>query len=276
VAEGSTAKHKDIAAEQKPISDLVRSLEQSSLKQPKPFYFIDSGSAIADLVDSLADLPSNPPSLYIDLEGVNLSRQGTVSILQVLVYPHNRTYLIDVHSLGSEAFSRAGANGQTLKLVLESEAIPKVFFDVRNDSDALFSHFGICLAGVQDLQVMEFASRRVSARFVSGLSKCIERDLIMATTEKQTWLATKEKGLKLFAPERGGSYEAFNARPLATDLTLYCVQDVQLLPRLWSGYSSKLSRGLLAKVKTATENRVKLSQSKMYNGHGKHMAVGPW
>jgi hypothetical protein len=39
----------------------------------------------------------------------------------------------------SDAFSTAGTNGQTLKTILESETIPKVFFDVRNDSDALYS-----------------------------------------------------------------------------------------------------------------------------------------
>jgi exonuclease 3'-5' domain-containing protein 1 len=276
VGKGPATNDTDIAAGQQPISDLITSLKGSSLEEPKPFYFIDSSSAIADLVDSLTNLPSDPPSLYIDLEGVNLSRQGTVSILQLLVSPHNRTYLIDVHTLGSEAFLTAGANGQTLKMVLESGAVPKAFFDVRNDSDALYSHFGICLAGVQDIQVMEFASRRVRGRFVSGLSKCIEKDLMMTFTEKHTWLAAKEKGLKLFTPERGGSYETLNVRPLSKDLSLYCAQDVQFLPRLWSGYSSKLSHGSLARVKVATEERVKESQSKTYNGHGKHKAVGPW
>ena len=99
----------------------------------------------------MVDLSADPPSLYIDLEGVHLSRQGAISILQILISPQRRTYLIDVHALGSKVFSTAGANGQTLKTIFESETIPKVFFDVRNDSDALYSHFGICLAGIQDI-----------------------------------------------------------------------------------------------------------------------------
>src|SRR5436305_897650 len=89
------------------MSDLVETLEQSSLDGPKPFHFVNTCSAIADLVDSLVDLPANPPSLYFDLEGVNLSRQGTISILQLLVFPQKRIYLIDIHTLGSKAFSTA-------------------------------------------------------------------------------------------------------------------------------------------------------------------------
>ena len=161
-------------------------------------------------------------------------------------------------------------------MIFESMTIPKVFFNVRNDSDALYSHFGICLAGIQDIQVMEFASRPVKGKFVSGLSKCIEMDLVMTLSKRQTWQSTKEKGLQPFAPERGGSYEVFNRRPLPKDLSLYCVQDVQLLPQLWARYSSKLSSNLLERVRIATEDRVKSSQSETYNGHGKQKAVGPW
>lgn len=163
-----------------------------------------------------------------------------------------------------------------MKTIFESASIPKVFFDVRNDSDALFSNYGICLAGIQDLQVMEFATRGVRGRFLSGLSKCIEKDLIMSFAERQAWKATKEKGLDLFAPERGGTYEVFNTRPLSDEIALYCAQDVRYMPKLWVSYSAKLSMALAGKVKAATEGRVRLSQGKSYNGQGRHMALGPW
>jgi len=38
--------------------------------------------------------------------------------------------------------------GTIAEVILESPDIPKVFFDVRNDSDALYSHFDVSLAGV--------------------------------------------------------------------------------------------------------------------------------
>ncbi|TVY15299.1 hypothetical protein LARI1_G007921, partial [Lachnellula arida] len=132
-----------------------------------PNGLIDTPTAISNLIDALVDLPTNPPSLYIDLEGVHLSRFGSISILQLLVAPTNETYLLDVHVLGYKVFSAPGTNGSTLKDILESASIPKVFFDVRNDSDALFSHFNIKLSGVIDLQLMELATRYSGNKFVN-------------------------------------------------------------------------------------------------------------
>lgn len=236
------------------------------------------------MVNSLTGLPTNPPSLFVDLEGINLSRQGSISIIQIYVSSKDCTYLIDVHTLGAKAFSTAGSSKSssaggskyTLKEILESDAIPKVFFDVRNDSDALFSHYDIHLGGVQDIQVMEFATRVIRSRYVNGLAKCIEKDLVMSMTEKWNSRTVKEKGLKLFTPERGGSYEVLNERPLPEDLALYCVHDVKYLPKLWSRYNVKLSANAWTKVRQATIKRIAESQSPTYNGHGKHKAIGPW
>lgn len=230
---------------------------------------------MAFLVEALAKLPTSPPSIYLDLEGVALSRHGSVSILQIHVSPNDRTLLIDIHSLGETAFSTTGTSGQTLKGILESDTIPKVFFDVRNDSDALFSHYGIKLACVHDLQLMELATRNFSRRCVNGLSKCIERDITLSMSEREVWKETKEKGLKLFAPERGENYEVFNVRPLPEDVLLYCIQDVHFMPKLWRRYNSKLSVAWAAKVQQAGKDRVALSQTAAFNGKGKHMALGP-
>jgi exonuclease 3'-5' domain-containing protein 1 len=257
------------------MSTLVDLLQKSNLDNTLPTGLIDTCTAMANLIDALANLPTSPPSLYLDLEGVYLSRHGSISILQVHVSPNNRTYLIDIHILGDKAFSTAGANGQTLKGILESGSIPKVFFDVRNDSDALFSHFGIDLACVHDIQLMELATRTFSKRCVNGLTKCIERDISLTTSEREAWKETKEKGLNLFAPERGGSYEVFNARPLSKDLLLYCIQDVHFMPKLWQHYNSKMSERWAAKVQQATRERVALSQTTTFNGKGQHMALGP-
>jgi len=260
---------------EKDLSALVDSLQKSNLDETLPTGLIDTCTAIADLIDVMAKLPTSPPSLYIDLEGVDLSRRGSISILQVHVSPDNRTYLIDIHTLGDEAFSITGASGQTLKGILESDSIPKVFFDVRNDSDALFSHFEISLAGVHDIQLMELATRTFSRRCVNGLAKCIERDMSLAMNEREAWKETKEKGRNLFAPERGGSYEVFNARPLSEDVMLYCVQDVHFMPKLWQYYNSKMTVRWAAKVQKAVRERVALSQTAKYNGKGKHMALAP-
>jgi hypothetical protein len=60
---------------------------------------------------------------------------------------------------------------------------------------------------------MELAIRTLTRKFVNGLSKRIERDLSLAPSEANTGRAVKEKGLKLFAPEKGGGYGVFNKKP---------------------------------------------------------------
>jgi exonuclease 3'-5' domain-containing protein 1 len=77
---------------------------------------------MAMFIDGLADLPADPPSLYIDLEGLNLSRKGSISLIGVLLFPKKHVYLIDVYSLKNMAFMIGGKGGKTLKNILESVA----------------------------------------------------------------------------------------------------------------------------------------------------------
>jgi exonuclease 3'-5' domain-containing protein 1 len=90
----------------------------------------------------------DPPLIFINLEGVNLCRHGCISIITIMVreigHP-NQVYLVDVHILGHLAFEttiEGGINGTTLKHALESPTIPKVFFDVRNDSGSVYIGLG--------------------------------------------------------------------------------------------------------------------------------------
>lgn len=245
-------------------------------EESSSFTIVDCDSAVSEMIDDLADLPAEPPSLYIDLEGIKLSRQGSISILQLYLLPTHHTYLVDVHQLQQRAFSTTGAvSAQCLKSILEAKDTPKVFFDVRNDSDALFHHFHIRLAGVHDIQLMELATRSFPRQYVRGLQKCIEYDAGLTSAENRVWTATKEKGMKHFLPDKGGRYEVFNERPLAEDLVQYCVQDVQFLPRLWAWYHSLLSPSWAGRVRAEEEARVLASQSVGYRGHGRHKALAP-
>lgn len=242
------------------------------------FTFVDSAAAVATMINSIVGLPKSPPSLYFDLEGVNLSRKGSISIFQLLVHPQNKIYLIDIHVLGGTAFTTPGVNGNTFQSILESSAIPKACFDVRNDSDALYFHHGIALEGVHDIQLMENASRQLGypRKYLTGLIKCIEYDAPMTIQAKNACKAIKEKGLELFAPEKGGSYQVFNTRPLHEDIKAYCVQDVRFLPLLWKKYWDKLDASWKAKVDVETRARVQSSQSAEYEPHGSQKAYGPW
>lgn len=242
----------------------------------QPSEFVDSESSLISLLDKLSNLSANHSRLFIDLEGINLSRHGTISIMQLFSPPLHSVYLIDIFTLRDQAFNTSGTNGQTMKQILEAPNIPKIFFDVRKDSDALFAHYGIRLDGVQDLQLMELATRTFNRRHLNGLAKCIQRDAGLPAQESANWEAVKLNGKGLFDPQRGGRYEVFNARPLSEEMRAYCVQDVLHMPTLYNVYSARLTHDWATKVNTETEARINLAMNPSFNGDGRHMALGPW
>ena len=230
---------------------------------------------LAAFLDSLKDIEGEPPSLYVDLEGNNLSRLGTLSLVTILIEPRKKVYLIDVTTLGRNAFDTAGSDGRRLRDILESSEIIKVFFDIRNDSDALYSLYDVHVRGIWDLQLLELASRNFNKKCVNGWAKCIERDSRIGFAEKAKWQRVKAKAHDLFDPARGGSYAVFDQRPLSAEVEDYCTQDVAFMPHLCEIYREKLCDAWWRETEMETEARIKLSQSPTYNGQGRHMAEGP-
>ena len=237
---------------------------------------INSSILIASVLDHLENQPVDPPSLYLDIEGVALSRYGSISIIQLFHLPQKHVFLIDVFVLQEVAFSTANQSGTTLRSILESASIPKVFFDVRNDADALFAHFNVVLRGVHDVQLLELATRSRPKHRVAGLGHCIKNDVRLPATAQKQYIATKDRGKALFAPEDGGTYQVFNVRPIPQDIINYCAQDVQYLPTLWKAYSQKIGKQWLKRVQDETERRVLMSQDESYVPHGKDKTLSPW
>lgn len=244
---------------------------------------INTTKQIGDLVDWLILRHASPelfkPTMYIDLEGVDLCREGSISILTLLTDTETATigvYLIDVHLLGLQAFNTTGIKHKTLKHILQDEEIPKVFFDVRNDADALFAHFGVALQGVEDVQLMESATRTTtrSRKYLNGLAKCVEQ-CAPYEIDRASWKLAKEKGERLFKAEHGGSYEVFNLRPIPDDIVSYCVGDVQCLPKLWNKFRYSTNRWRDV-VNDETKKRVAVSQKPEYQPHGPNRTLAPW
>ncbi|KAI0113633.1 ribonuclease H-like domain-containing protein [Nemania sp. FL0031] len=244
--------------------------------------FIDTPGGVGDLVDLIErqdlQLKDLQPPLYIDIEGKQLSRFGTISLLTVLVYPGpglEIPYIIDIHTLGRTAFSTIGNSGKSLKDVLESPRILKVFFDVRNDADALYAHYDVKLQGVLDVQLMESACRPTTARrrYICGLSTCTEE--ILDGRERNQWKLDKENGERLWNPQKGGSYSVFDTRPLSHEIMSYCVGDVQYLPRLYRKWRLETVRwrDLVAQE---SQKRVSASQAASYQPNGAGRTVSPW
>lgn len=237
---------------------------------------------------ALFECPSLTPALFFDAEGLDLSRTGKLSIIQLHVHHrlHRGTYLIDVLALKGAGFTTTSTNEHiTLKSLLEDSKIPKVFFDVRMDSDALYGQFGILLAGIIDLQLMELASRMIRGDWcdghLKGLRTCLAK-MQLKDDERERVKAMKDRGKELFAPKKGGRYDVFNDRPLSKAIIEYCVVDVAYMPKLFEQYNLKLENKVslteqtdkwACRINDASRDRVMLAQNPHFTGGS---ARGPW
>lgn len=240
------------------------------------YTLVDTTDSLSSVIPTFCGLPTSPPSLYVDLEGEELGKNGTIALIQIYVLPLKHTYLIDVQVLGDAAFTTASktpVSTPSLKAILESPHIPKCLFDVRHDSNALFFLYGVSMQGVQDIQLMELARR--SGVYVNGLARCVEMDAGLSKSAAEAFQKKKQEGASLFVPSKGGSWEAFRERPMKTQLLDYCVQDVQYLPVLWQRYKV-VDDYWRSRIESATLERVKLSKDPGFNLSGPGMARGPW
>lgn len=190
--------------------------------------------------------------------------------------PEARAYLVDVHKLNAAAFVTADPVGTTLKAVLESAAITKVFFDVRNDSDALFAPYGIDLKGVEDVQLMENAARPSGYLHLIDFERAIESFSPIALAEHPTWLTVKKNGMRLWRPSEGGTYEVLNQHPLNAEVANYCVNNLQFLPGLRNDFWRSLSPFWKPRVVNVTEARVRGSKASGYDPQSKANIIAPW
>ncbi|KAF3927041.1 hypothetical protein ABW20_dc0109607 [Dactylellina cionopaga] len=242
--------------------------------------FIQTTEQISQFLSLVPPENTNTPSIYIDLEGINLCRHGSISLLQVFISSISQTFILDIHTLGYSAFTTPSPNdpSKTLKAILEDPTIPIVCYDIRSDNDALHHLYSISVANVIDLQLLELATRTGSRRLLNGLSRSIQHYPILTESEKSSWLQTKERGRRLFAPEKGGSYEVFNVRPLPDDLLEYCVQDVQHLQKLWQYLDSKLENMNAIwklRIRNETQARIALCRGHDFQPKDRRMALAP-
>ncbi|GAB7366007.1 hypothetical protein MBLNU230_g7331t1 [Neophaeotheca triangularis] len=194
------------------------------------------------------------------LEGVNFSRHGSMFLLKIWIGPPQPTL-----------------PRKTLRSALEVQEISQYFLDVRNDSDALFAHYRVRLAGVTDIQLLELAERRALRDRVAGLATCMERVLQKGQTKAEInkWKETKQQVVHMFDPRSGGSYQDFNVRPLPSALLDYCVGNVRYLPVLAETFESKLDGVSIGRVLLEFRSRLELSMSASYESKSRSKVYGP-
>ncbi|KAF9051874.1 ribonuclease H-like domain-containing protein [Panaeolus papilionaceus] len=246
---------------------------------PHSTVFVDTLDLLNDCLQDISPVGKPAPEeLAIDMEGVNLCRDGRVATLQIVANKSTTVWVIDITTLGREAFDHTTADKQSLRAVLQSSASRKLFYDVRNDSDALFSHYGVSLEDVYDIQLLDVAGKRsrgVKVYSLIGLGKCIEDNM----TNTEEWIAVKQVGKELFDPKKGGSYEVFEERPISPIILRYCSQDVLLLFELKRILLNKLGgvggqpSSWKRRIVKASAKRVAESKKEGYQPKGKKKSI---
>lgn len=103
------------------------------------YTLIDTEELLHVTLSKILSCLSSETVLYLDSEGHKLGRFGTLDLLQLHISSLQVIVVIDVFTLRKKAFI-TDVNGFSMKFTLEFETIVKVFFDIHNDSDALFNY----------------------------------------------------------------------------------------------------------------------------------------
>lgn len=220
--------------------------------------------------------------LYLDFEGIDLSRNGKICLGQIYYPGAKAVYLVDFcalppgfHLLEAPPLPGSGRFPMSYKRLLEWDRIAKVIFDPRNDIDALWNHLGILPRNVLCLQLVEAVYRssvqNLPVRFVSGLRKVMETHL----GHVQGLQAIKHMGLSLFAPEKGGAYEVWTHRPLDPRLAAYAASDVIHFEEILRALYDPLSEDARRWVLEETARRTSVAFDPLYNPHGREKAIAP-
>lgn len=178
------------------------------------------------------------PVLAVDLEGIDLGRHpGKACIMQVCgAGADDVVYLFDLIVLQEAGFE----NGRLAEL-LEAPQVQKVFWDVRADCDALHHNHKVIVKNAYDLQVLYYLRFHPKSRGLPGLGKALAEygKTEISAAELARLEQVKREGKLLFAPERGGSYDVWECRPLCEELVHYCAADVQYLLKMKEMWGSE-------------------------------------
>jgi len=250
------------------------SMENTFAESPFRVQLIDNFGLLLKLLTHLellvlsATTAGHEVTLAVDFEGVKLCRHGALCLVQMTVSDDpTLVYVLDIHILGRRAFTMSTPEGTSMKGIFENEVICKVWFDPRNDVDALYHQFGIMPRGIFDLQLAEVADRRnrgLNVHFVQGLYKCLTQCPALGSPQKVFAQKINDLGKSLFEPLNGGNYEIFQQRPLNPVILVYAAHDSRYMLLLYEQYLSAINENWAPRVLRAGQVRAEWCLNQTY------------
>ncbi|XP_052081827.1 uncharacterized protein LOC127719645 [Mytilus californianus] len=178
----------------------------------------------------IVDQLSKHDFIAMDAEGVNLGKEGPLTLLQIGTVD-NKVYLFDIKSK-PDLFKKGH-----LEDLLQSEKTVKVIHSCAGDSAALFHQFGIKLKNVFDTQVAHLVIEESRGRRLpSSIKLC---DVCQRYGDNPEPLEQKDKLMIKWTKEDG---ELWANRPLTAEMIEYASNDVTaLIPTVYHNQQRKLT-----------------------------------
>lgn len=151
--------------------------------------------------------------IAVDCEGVNLSREGELCLVQIGT--ESKVYLVDVLEHGRALFEEGG-----LRALLESTKVRKVLHDCRGDSDAMYHQYGVALQNVFDTQIAYAVIKRQMGQGTPlpvGLNTVLRAYATPILETKAAQEQEKERAERKKQQQASGDKSAADA-PFALDL----------------------------------------------------------
>lgn len=227
----------------------------------------------AERLRAATALLSVKESIAVDIEGVNLGRDGCIATIQLCGPEGTDVFIVDVVRLGAAVAFSSDAG---LRALLENESVVKIFYDVRADANALFHLHEVTLqaTAVTDLQlavVCRDLLRSAVPSNLEGLAKVfrLAPESVLNNNTRVRMDQVKVHAQAMFAPEKGGSYEVWLQRPLHPLLLEYAT-DCVFFHRLLDYVLPHAQRcGLHKALTDAVHRRLGDAQSFRYVPHAK-------
>ncbi|XP_074312476.1 exosome complex exonuclease rrp6-like isoform X1 [Silene latifolia] len=181
--------------------------------------------------------PSPERQLVIgfDSEGVNLSRHGTLCILQIAT--SDAIYIVDAINGGKDLMNAC-------KPALESAYITKVIHDCKRDSEALYFQFGIKLHNVVDTQIA-YSLLQEQLGLGQPSDDCISFIGLLAD-RRFCGISYLEKKEVCFLLQQDPRYWTY--RPFTEQMIHAAVDDVRFLPYIHHKIMEKLNEQSMWKL----------------------------
>lgn len=216
------------------------------------------------------------------MEGYDLGRLGIPSLLQVSIYTLNHTWIFDLVVLGAAVFSTTSAKGWSIRRLLESGEVRTLWWDPRNDQNALFFHYGVRLnqEKTEDIQMYELATRVVwdeykGTRYRHGLARVVGPEAVKVGRISQEtadeWSRVKNSGKSYL---KQSDFRVMLERPLPKIVRRYASGDTIYLRMLFAAYDSRMSTARVSReeIKRLTSDSLAAACTEEYCQYGGYLA----